>query len=344
MSPSARISMHVPIERFKEIIGRFKEGKIAVFGDIVADVYIYGKPFKLSREAPVLVVRHDGEKIVPGSAGNTIHNLSQLGIRVFPLSLLGDDEVGRSLLSQFSKMNVEMEGLIAVENRSTITKTRIMAGDDHTSKQQVIRIDREVKETLCEEVEHRVAAYMDHISDQVDAFIVSDYGYDLITPNLLEKLKAIAAYKTVVVDSRYRLRLFSGVTAITPNESEAEAFSQETITNGQDAIRVGQRLLKKLDLKAVLITRGNKGMVLVERSGGASDISICGSDEITDVTGAGDTVAAVLTASLAAGASFYEAARLSNYGGAVVVMKGGTATASPDELIHVIEQDCKLRA
>lgn len=336
--------MDISIERFKEIIGRFKERRIAVLGDIVADTYVYGKPLRLSREAPVLVVRHDGERTLPGSAGNTIHNLSCLGVRVFPLCVLGDDEPGRSLVHQFSRMNVEMDGLIVLGNRRTITKTRIMAGDDHTSKQQVIRIDREVREPLPKEIENRVAAHLGHLSNQVDAFIVSDYGYDLVTPTILEKLKAIAAHKTVVVDSRHRFALFSGVTAITPNESEAEAICQERITSGQDAIRVGQRLVEQLDLKAVLITRGNKGMVLVERSGEASDISICGTDEITDVTGAGDTVAVVLTASLTAGATFYEAARLSNYAGDVVVMKSGTATASPEELIHVIEQDYKLKA
>ncbi len=336
--------MEVPIGRFKEIIGRFKEAKIAVIGDIVADIYIYGKPFKLSREAPVLVVRHDGERVLPGSAGNTIHNLSRLGVRVFPLVVIGDDEAGRSLLSGLSVMNIDREGIIVVDGRSTITKTRIMAGDNHTSKQQVIRIDREVKESLTERVEDRIMLHLDRIANQVDALIVSDYGYDLITPGLLEKLKAIAANKNVVVDSRYRLHLFSGFTAITPNESEAEAISQFSITNGQDAIRVGKGLVEELDLKAVLITRGNKGMVLVERSGGALEIPICGSDDITDVTGAGDTVTAAFTSSLAAGASFYEAARLSNYAGAVVVMKSGTATASPRELINVIEEEYKLRS
>jgi rfaE bifunctional protein kinase chain/domain len=336
--------MEVPIGRFEEIIGRYKEAKIAVIGDIVADIYIYGKPFKLSREAPVLVVRHDGERILPGSAGNTIHNLSRLGVRVFPLVVIGDDEPGRSLLNGLSLRNIDREGVIVVDGRSTITKTRIMAGDDHTSKQQVIRIDREIREALPKRVENRLLVCLDRIANQVDAFIVSDYGYDLITPTLLEKLKAIAVDKKVVVDSRYRLHLFSGFTAITPNESEAEAISQFSITNGQDAIRVGKRLVEELDLEAALITRGNKGMVLVERSGGASEIPICGSDDITDVTGAGDTVTAVFTSSLAAGASFYEAARLSNYAGAVVVMKSGTATVSPEELIHVIEQEHKIKS
>jgi len=336
--------MEVSIKRFKEIIDRYNEVKIAVIGDIVADIYIYGKPFKLSREAPVLVVRHDGEKVLPGSAGNTIHNLSRLGVRVFPLVVVGDDEAGRLLSSRLSAMNIDREGIIVVEGRSTTTKTRIMAGDDHTSKQQVIRIDREIRESLPEKVGKRMMGYLDRIATQVDALIVSDYGYNLITPTLLERIKAISANKAVVVDSRYRLHLFSGFTAITPNESEAEAISQSSIANGKDAIRVGKRLVEELDLKAVLITRGNSGMVLVERSGGTSEIPICGSDDITDVTGAGDTVTAVFTLSLAAGASFYEAARLSNYAGAVVVMKSGTATASPEELIHVIEQEYKTRS
>jgi rfaE bifunctional protein kinase chain/domain len=335
--------MDVTIERFKEIIDRFKERKIAVIGDIVADIYIYGKPFKLSREAPVLVVRHDGQEILPGSAGNTINNLVHLGARVFPLSVLGDDEAGKSLLSQFSKMNVEMDGLISAENRGTITKTRIMAGDEHTSKQQVIRIDHEARDPLPKDMEDRMMAYLDHLSNEVDAFIVADYGYDTATPTILDRIKDISTRKIVVADSRYRLNLFSGITAITPNESEAEAISRQRITSTQEAIRVGQKLVEELNLKAILITRGNKGMVLVEQSGNTSDIPICGTDEITDVTGAGDTVAAVLAASLATGASFYEAARLSNYAGTVVVMKSGTATASPNELIDLIAWDLGTR-
>jgi len=336
--------MDISAQRLKDIISHLKNLKIAVLGDIVADIYVYGKPVRLSREAPVLVVRHDGERILPGSAGNTIHNLCQLGARVFPVGILGDDEAGRSLLTQFSAMNVEMDGLISLKERNTITKTRIMAGDDHTSKQQVIRIDREVREPLPESAEARMADYLDAIGDEVDAFVVSDYGYDLLTRGLLDRLKTLATRRTVVVDSRYRLRLFSGVTAITPNESEAEAASQTSIGTGQNAIDVGQRLRDELDLRAVLITRGNRGMVLVDDSGNSSDIPICGSDEITDVTGAGDTVAAVFTASLAAGASFYEAARLSNYAGAVVVMKRGSATASPEEIIRLIEEDFKRRS
>jgi len=336
--------MDISAQRLKDIISHLKNLKIAVLGDIVADIYVYGKPVRLSREAPVLVVRHDGERILPGSAGNTIHNLCQLGARVFPVGILGDDEAGRSLLTQFSAMNVEMDGLISLKERNTITKTRIMAGDDHTSKQQVIRIDRDVREPLPESAEARMADYLDAIGDEVDAFVVSDYGYDLLTRGLLDRLKTLATRRTVVVDSRYRLRLFSGVTAITPNESEAEAASQTSIGTGQNAIDVGQRLRDELDLRAVLITRGNRGMVLVDDSGNSSDIPICGSDEITDVTGAGDTVAAVFTASLAAGASFYEAARLSNYAGAVVVMKRGSATASPEEIIRLIEEDFKRRS
>jgi rfaE bifunctional protein kinase chain/domain len=331
--------MDISVKRFKDIIGRFGERQIAVFGDIVADLYIYGKPLRLSREAPVLVVRHESETLLPGSAGNTISNLSRLGVRVFPLGILGDDEPGRSLFSQFSRMNVEMEGLFVVGNRRTITKTRILAGDDHTSKQQVIRIDREVQDPLPRETEDRLAAYLDQIRDRVDALIVADYGYDLVNPVLLEKLKAMAEQKTVIVDSRYRLNMFAGVTAITPNESEAETISQQKIMTNGDAARVGQKLVEDLDLKAVLITRGNKGMVLVERPGDVFEIPICGSDEITDVTGAGDTVAAVFTASLAAGASFNEASHLSNYGASVVVMKSGTATVSQEELNRAVEQD-----
>jgi len=326
-------------KKFKRIIDGFTKAKIAVIGDIVADIYIYGKPFKLSREAPVLVIRHDSERIVPGGAGNAINNLAQLGAIVYPISIIGNDDAGRSLLNHFANNNINLEGLIISDERETISKTRIMAGDDHTSKQQVIRIDKEAKQQIASHLEEDFLSYLTQITKSVDALIVSDYGHGVITPKIIEKINQIARRKMVVVDSRYNLLKYKGVTIITPNESEAEESSGILIKNDEDVVTIAKKFIKELNLKAALITRGNKGMLIAEKSGSVNYIPIFGEEDIVDITGAGDTVTSVLTLSLTSGASFYEAARLSNYAAGIVVMKSGTATLIRKELLKSVEHD-----
>jgi len=327
----------ITTKKFKRIIDGFAQSKIAVVGDIVADIYIYCKPFKLSREAPVLVVRHDSEKIVPGGAGNAINNLAQLGASVYPISIIGNDEAGRAVLNHFADDNINLEGLIISDERETISKTRIMAGDDHTSKQQVIRIDKEAKHHITPHLEEDLLSSLINIAKGIDAILVSDYGHGVITPKLIEKISQIASKKIVVVDSRYHLLEYKDVTIITPNESEAEQSSGMLIKNDEDAATIAKKFIKELRLKAVLITRGNKGMLIAEKSGAINHIPIWGGDDIVDITGAGDTVTSVVTLSLISGANFYEAARLSNYAAGIVVMKSGTATLSRKELREAVE-------
>ena len=324
--------------RLQEIVKGFSRAKVAVIGDLVADRYIFGKPFKLSREAPVLVVRHDREEILPGGAGNAMNNLLALGASVYPVGVLGRDEFGRFLVAFFKERGVDTSGLFLLPGRETVSKTRIMAGDDHTSKQQVIRIDREPPLLPRDSrLNRRITGYLREIRDGIDALIVSDYGYGLINGEVRNEITAIAGEKTVVADSRYQLADFKGITAITPNEAEAELSSGMKIRSDDDVIAAGRTLLERLELKAVLITRGNKGMVLVEGRGDVRTIPIHGSDEITDVTGAGDTVTSVFALSLVSGATFYEAAQLSNYAGGIVVMKRGAATLTRDELLQAIK-------
>jgi rfaE bifunctional protein kinase chain/domain len=325
--------------RFRDIIRGFSKARIAVIGDLVADRYIFGKPFKLSREAPVLVVRHDRDEILPGGAGNAVNNLLALGASVYPAGVVGKDEFGRFLLAFFRKKGADTSGVLAVPGRETISKTRIMAGDDHTSKQQVIRIDREPVLSLDGRWRRMIVQYLREIQDTIDALIVSDYGYGVIDDEVRSEIRRVAGNIPVVVDSRYQLEEYAGVTAVTPNESEAELSSGMRIRGDRDVVAVGKKLRKRLKVKAVLITRGNKGMILIDDKGRVNTIPICGSDQVTDVTGAGDTVTSVFTLSLVAGASFLEAARLSNYAGGIVVMKRGAATLISEELKTAIAKD-----
>ncbi|MEE9200005.1 MAG: bifunctional ADP-heptose synthase [Candidatus Brocadiales bacterium] len=327
------------LAEYIEIIDKLPGASVAVIGDIVADVYMYGRPFKLSREAPVVVVKYEGETIVPGSAGNTVNNLSTLGATVFPIGIVGDDREGNFLRDHFSRDGVDVTGVFTSKERATISKTRILAGDTHASKHQVIRIDKETPWNMPASMEKEILGYIAEVDKKVDVWIISDYGYDIITPGILEKMKAIAREKTVVADSRDRICDFVGATVISPNETEAAAATGISINGEDDVLRAGKELLKKVGSEAVIITRGNHGMVLFEKTGNVEKIPICGPNEVTDVTGAGDTVTVMLALAKPAGASYAQATRLSNYAAGVVVMKNGTATVSRSELVEIITKD-----
>jgi len=328
----------IDAQPYRELIARFEKARIAVVGDIIADIYIFGKPHKLSREAPVIVVRHEGEKLVPGSAANTAHNLMALGATVYPIGVVGDDPPGRAVIEFFDGPLARTGGIIVEKNRHTTTKTRIMAGDLHTTKQQVIRIDREPVEPMSAATEERLTKYLRAISEEIDGLIVSDYGYDIINPQVVEMVRKLAREKVVVVDSRARLHELKGVTLATPNESEAEEATGMKLESDSSVLSAGQRLLEETGNAGVLITRGNRGMMLFEKGASVTKIPICGGEEIVDVSGAGDTVAAVATLGLVAGGTLVQAAHLANYAAGIVVMKSGTATTSREEMLRLIEQ------
>ncbi len=316
-------------------IERFKDRKICVLGDVIADVYIYGKPHKLSREAPVVVIKYEQESLCPGSAGNTINNLLALGARVFPVACIGKDEPGDRLVEHFSnRPNVEMKGIVRHDGK-TVTKTRILAGDTHTSKQQVIRIDREMEVPIPTEIRAELMERLAEIVPQVDAVVLSDYEYGLIDDEMIAYVSAVVRDKIVVGDSRYNLKKFRGITLITPNESEAYALAGMDGNKGVE--EVGTAIMTSMDVQALLITRGNKGMSLFLRRGGIHHIPISGGDEIADVTGAGDTVAAAVSLALASGADFLTASKIANCAAGIVVMKRGTAVVTVEELKKAVE-------
>lgn len=318
-----------------DLVDRFKGKKICVIGDVIADIYIYGMPYKLSREAPVVVIKYEEESLCPGSAGNTINNLVAMGAAVFPLACVGNDGPGARLIEYFRACgSVHLDGLVRHQGR-TVTKTRILAGDTHTSKQQVIRVDRENELGVPHEARAALMKRLVEIGPEMDAFILSDYEYGLVDEEIIAYVREMARTKIVVGDSRNDLTLFQGFTLLTPNE--AEAYAVAGMHPVRDVMDVGKAIMAKIAIKALLVTRGNKGMSLFLRDGTVKHIPISGSDEIADVTGAGDTVAAVVALALAAGADFYTASLIANMAAGIVVMKRGTATASPDELKKVIQ-------
>jgi rfaE bifunctional protein kinase chain/domain len=323
-----------------QLIDRFKDKRICVVGDVIADIYIYGKPHKLSREAPVVVIKYEEERIYPGSAGNTINNLLALGAHVFPIGCMGRDEAGDRLVEHFSAhAKVDLRGFVRHDGR-TVTKTRILAGDTHTSKQQVIRVDREQEEPIPEAVRESLRRKFAEIASQVDGIVLSDYEYGLIDRKMRSLAADMARTKVVVGDSRCNLKMFTGITMITPNESEAYALSG--LSRDRDVDEVGRSIMGSMAVEALLITRGNKGMSLFLKDGQVHHIPISGGDGPADVTGAGDTVAAAVTLALASGADFYTASRVANCAAGIVVMKRGTAVATADELKKVIEENGSL--
>ena len=331
--------------RLAALIDTFGSRRVLVIGDLIADEFIYGEVARVSREAPVLILKYDATEVVPGGAGNAANNVAALGARVSLAGLVGDDAEGRRLLATFPR-TVDTRQVVRARRYRTPVKTRILAGGIHSAKQQVVRIDRETDWPLSDAIGRAFADQLSRAIGECDAVLLSDYGSGLITPPLADAVRRVvdgrASGRTipVVVDSRYRLLSYRGLTACTPNESEVEqALGIQIDDDGEVLERAGRTLLRKTGMAAVLITRGSRGMALFRPKQPTVHVPIVGSDEVADVTGAGDTVIATFTLALAAGGSYEEAARLANYAGGLVVMKRGTATVSAAELRHAVESD-----
>lgn len=327
------------------IIERFRGQRILVLGDLIADEYVYGKPERVSREAPVLILRYLTRELQLGGAANACHNLHTLGAQVLPLGVVGADPAGETVRRLLGDLGVTGDGVVTATERCTPIKTRIMAGGSLSTRQQIVRVDREPEGALPPVAEAALVAQLTAWADQVQGVLLSDYGYGTITPRLLGEVRKLAARGVVVtVDSRYDLLRFDQLTAATPNESEVERLLGLVLDDDKAVEQAGWRLLERLGARYLLVTRGAKGLVLFEQGGDATFVPIFGSDEIADVTGAGDTVISAFTLALAAGARPADAARLSNYAGGLVVMKRGTATVSAEELADAVRRDLPRKA
>jgi len=333
--------------RLLQITEAMKGKLVVVYGDIVADRFVYGTPKRISREAPVLILRQYRDDVLLGGGGNAINNILALGGLPIPVSVLGRDAQADQLIDRMTSQGIDCSGILRVDRYQTPTKVRILGGFPHSSRQQIVRYDIEDTFDVTEEESRRFGALLRDQMSMCHAGLISDYGYGVVTPLLAANLTVFASRKPITLDSRYNLLRYPDVSAATPNEEEAAAAAGiSLLDNGDDRIQeVANALRQSLDCEAVLITRGSRGMALFEKDGRAPIfIPVYGTDQVADVTGAGDTVIATFTLALAAGASYAEAAKLANYGGGIVVMKMGTATVSNDELRHAIERDEELKS
>ncbi len=333
--------------RLAALIGAARGRRVVVLGDLVADEYVSGRIARVSREAPVLILEYDSTDIRPGGAGNAAHNVAALGGAATLVALAGRDEPGRRVLAAFPRGG-ETRRVIRPSGYRTPVKTRILAGGIHSAKQQVVRIDRHAREPITDAWRAAWVRAAARSLRGADAVLVSDYGSGLLSPSLVASLvKPLRSGRRrvpVLIDSRYDLLRYRGLTACTPNESEVEHALDTVIGDSPRALeRAGRAILARTRMDAVLVTRGSRGMALFEPDAPTVHVPIHGSDEIADVTGAGDTVMATLTLALAAGASMADAARRANYAGGLVVMKRGTATVSARELSRAVAADAARR-
>ena len=332
-------------ERLLSLVDAFSGRRLLVVGDLIADEFIYGEVARVSREAPVLILKYDATQVVGGGAANAANNVAALGGRARLAGLIGREPEARRLVSSLHR-GVERRHIVSDSRYRTPVKTRILAGGIHAARQQVVRIDREPGWPIDDGVGAGVTRSITRALDGCDGVLLSDYGSGLVTPALAAAVRRAAAKRArrrpipVLLDSRYRLLEYRSLTACTPNESELEQLVGSPIKDDAAALeRAGRMLLRKSRMGAVLVTRGSRGMALFQPGERTAHVPIFGSDEVTDVTGAGDTVIATFGLALSAGASYYEAALLANYAGGIVVMKRGTATISPRELSDAVTSD-----
>ena len=313
---------------------------VAMLADLVADRFLHGAPKRISREAPVLILRLEQETTIPGGGANAVANVAALGGRPLPLGAVGEDQPGRELLRLLARRGVDTAGILVAPAYRTPTKTRVLAGGRHAIKQQVVRYD--VEDTWRPD-EKAVSALGDGLDfSAVRTAVVSDYGYGAVRPETVAALRArVGARVPLIGDSRYHLAALGGLDGATPNLEEAEHLAGGPLESEEDLVRGGRRLLERLGARFLLITRGSAGMSLFE-TGCVAHLPVHGTDQVADVTGAGDTVIGAFALALAAGASPLEAACLANYAGGVVVMKMGTATLDHRELAAAIADDTAL--
>ena len=308
--------------------------------DLVADRFIVGTPKRVSREAPVLILEYESERFVPGGGANAVANVAALDGQPLPLGVVGDDDSGKALLAAFAERGVDLDGVVTLSGYRTPTKTRILGGGHHGIKQQIVRYDVEDFVQMDDGVATRLRGALAGWAQRASVAVLSDYGYGTVLPEFSETVRDCLQPPSIVLcDSRYRLQDFAAVDGATPNEEEAEILAGEAFSDDLEQVaELGRRLRHRLDCGFLLITRGSSGMCLVT----ADDVvhlPVHGTDQVADVTGAGDTVIGTFALAMAAGAEVLEAALLANYAGGIVVHKLGTATASREELAQAVGSD-----
>ena len=317
--------------------------RIVVAGDYVLDRFVYGHPRRISREAPVLILRYGREERLPGGAGTPAANVRALGGVPLVVGAVGADEDGRALRECLAARGIATDGLLETAGNRTPTKTRILAGAPNAIKQQIVRYDVE------DELPAALPALAERLraaAAQAEGAVISDYGYGAVSPASVAPLRgSLSPSARISVDSRHRLPEFADVDAATPNEEELEECAGRDLGESEkDLVEAAGALRRRMRCATLLVTRGSRGMALFSDAmdGRPALIPVHGTNQVADVTGAGDTVLATFALALAAGATPLEAALLANFAGSVVVQKMGTAVLTPEELLAAVEADRTL--
>jgi rfaE bifunctional protein kinase chain/domain len=318
---------------------RLRGLKILVLGDLFLDEYIVGRATRLSREAPVPVLEFDRRFYVPGGAANPAHNISALGSKAHQIGVVGNDDSGHKLMERLREAGIAANGLVIDPTRPTTTKTRVLAEGTLVFPQQLARIDQLERRPLDRAVVSQLATHLEAAAPGADAFLVSDYKMGVVNEETItQALRTANEHDTLItVDSQGDLHKFVGFDVVKCNRREAETVAGTRLRGNDDFERAGRDMLSNLKSSAVIITRGDEGLSLVSTDSGCLHLPATNRSEVFDVTGAGDTVIAVVTLALAAGLKITEAAQLANYAAGLVVRKLGNATLTVDELAWAIE-------
>jgi D-glycero-beta-D-manno-heptose-7-phosphate kinase len=325
------------MKKYTDIMKKFQGKKILVLGDFILDEYLYGETERISREAPVLILKHSKSIYLAGGGANPIMNLKDLGCEPVPVSVVGEDKYSDIIVDLILQKGVAINHIIRDPNYILPVKTRIMAGSVHTVKQQIVRIDRyhEKKKQVFDE--NDLISRIEAASAETEAILVSDYDGGVISDKVIAAVNALAKKgKKVIVDSRYMLKKFTNITTATPNETEAGPLVSMEDYDDEDVEIMGEKLRKAIHARGMIITRGSKGMMVFDGKK-CRKVAPFGSDDIVDVSGAGDTVSSIVAAALSCGAGLYDAAFLANIGGGLVVMKRGVATVTVAELTRALK-------
>lgn len=328
-------------EKLVDLIKKIGESKILVIGDLALDEMVYGDTERISREAPVLILQHTHTKFILGGASNAAHNVSEInGGKVSVIGIIGDDYQANDLRNAFEEANIDCSSLIVDKCRKTITKTRISGSCSHSITQQIVRIDRQTNAPISKETEAKMITEIEKLVPLHDAVILSDYHIGTLTDNVIKAVVDIAKKydKKVIVDAQRDLGRYKGITSMTPNLPDTQKYVGTYLNNKEDFLKAGNRLLNETGADAILITCGADGMVVVEPENKYTHIPVFNKAEVFDVTGAGDTVTAVYTLALAAGAEPVYAAIIGNIAAGVVVKQFGCATTSIDEILDSVPE------
>jgi len=325
------------MKKYFDVLKEFKNKRIIVIGDFILDEYLYGETERISREAPVLILKYTNSVYLAGGGANPVMNIKDLGAVPIPISIVGPDSYSEILLKILYDKKIDTSNILIDNNFVLPIKTRIMAGSVHTVKQQIVRVDRYYENVNLEKRSDEIISRIDSMLKIADGILVSDYDGGLINKKIINHINQIAKKgMIVVVDSRYSLKFFRNITTGTPNETEAGPIAGIEKYDEKNIEIICKKLKKILKSKGMIVTRGSKGMIVYEKNK-LYKIEPYGSDEIVDVSGAGDTVASIVTLALSCGLDIKDAAFLANIGGGLVVLKRGVATVTQEELKRALK-------